>query len=199
MVIKMEIIAATKNKGKVAELKSILSVYGFDVISQDEAGIEAEVCESGSTFLENALIKARAVALLCDCAVIADDSGICVNALGGEPGIYSARYSGVHGDSEANNRKLLAELSDKNNRSAYFECAVALVLPDGEELTAGGRTEGRILEAPSGENGFGYDCIFYSDELGKSFGVASDEEKNAVSHRAKALKNLCCKLDRYLK
>lgn len=193
----MKIIAATKNAGKVKEFKSILEKYGFEVVSQNEEGIDADVCETGKTFLENALIKAKVIALLCDDAVIADDSGLCVNALNGEPGVYSARYSGIHGDDLANNRKLLENLADKKDRSAYFECAIAMVLPDGTEITASGRTFGKILNEPEGSNGFGYDPIFFSDDLKKSFGIAEPEEKNAVSHRGLALKELCLKLDRY--
>jgi len=195
----MKIIAATKNKGKISELKEILGKYGFDVVSQDEVGIDAEVCETGKTFLENALIKARAIAMLCDDAVIADDSGLCVNALGGEPGIYSARYSGEHGNDNENKKKLLDNMRDKEDRSAYFECAMALIMPDGNEITAGGRTCGKILETPEGDGGFGYDPLFYSDEICKCFGVASADEKNSVSHRSKALKGICEKLETYLK
>ena len=195
----MRIIAATKNKGKVLELKSILGNYGFDVVSQEEIGIDADVCETGKSFVENASIKAHAIAMLCDDAVIADDSGICVNALGGEPGVYSARYSGVHGDDEANNKKLLENLADKEDRSAYFECAMSLIMPDGSEITASGRVNGRILHEPEGNGGFGYDPLFYSDELKKCFGTASAEEKNSVSHRGRALKGICEKLDEYFK
>ncbi len=193
----MRVIVATKNAGKVREFKQILTEYGFEVISQSEADIEADVCETGATFIENALIKAKAISLICDDAVIADDSGLCVPSLNGEPGVYSARYSGVHGYDAANNNKLLKNLADKADRSAYFECAIALVLPDGTEITSTGRAYGKILDAPDGCNGFGYDPLFYSDDLNKSFGTADNDEKNSVSHRGRALEELCKKLDKY--
>lgn len=120
-----------------------------------------------------------------------------MNALGGEPGVYSARYSGVHGDDAANNKKLLENLENESDRSAYFECAIALVLPDGTEITSTGRAYGKILDAPEGSNGFGYDPLFYSDDLNKSFGAADGDEKNSVSHRGRALEELCKKLDKY--
>ncbi len=194
----MRIIAATKNSGKVCELKEILGDLGFEIVSQSEVGIEADVCETGQTFSENASIKARAIAMLCDDAVIADDSGLCVNALGGEPGIYSARYAGEHGNDKLNNAKLIRELGDAEDRSAYFECAVSLIMPNGDEISASGKTFGTILTAPEGSDGFGYDPLFYSDDLGKSFGVAASEEKNSVSHRGRALSELYTKLKLYL-
>lgn len=189
----MKIIAATKNPGKVREIAEILSKYGIEVISQKDAGIDVEVDETGSTFEENALIKARAVSMLCDEPVLADDSGLCVEALDGAPGIYSARYGGEISQEEKN-KKLLGELSGIENRKAKFCCVMALVFPNGEEITAYGETLGRITEEPSGNGGFGFDPVFYSSELEKVFAEADEEEKNRVSHRGKALRNLCNKI-----
>ncbi len=186
----MRVIAATKNKGKIREISEILGELGIEVISQGDAGIDVEVLETGMTFLENARIKAQAVALLCDDAVLADDSGLCVDALGGAPGIYSARYAGEDATDSDKIKKLLGELDGEVNREAHFETAVSFILPDGRELSASGTVPGRITTEPSGEGGFGYDPIFFSDELGKTFGDATDEEKNSVSHRSRAIKAL---------
>lgn len=186
------LVIATGNRHKLEEIRSIFN--DFNVISQAEAGFSGEAEENGTSFEENAVIKAEAVAKSLNCVALADDSGICVNALGGKPGIYSARYSGVHGDDKANRDLLLKNLEGKTDRSAYFKCAVALVYPDGRKIVATGETHGRILFEEEGSGGFGYDCIFFSDELNKSFGVASGKEKNSVSHRFKALQNLRSKL-----
>lgn len=190
----MKIIAATSNEGKIAEIEKIFKTLGFSVISLKEAGIQSDPEENGSTFLENALIKARAAAKLCDGFVIADDSGLCVDVLGGAPGIHSARYAG-EGASDADKiEKLLTELNGIENRAAHFETAVAFITPGGEEITAQGRVDGHIINTPEGENGFGYDPVFYCDEIGKTFAAASHEEKNTVSHRARALSALYEKL-----
>ena len=186
----MRVIAATKNRGKIREISEILGELGIEVISQVDAGIDVEVLETGKTFLENARIKAQAVALLCDDAVLADDSGLCVDALGGAPGIYSARYAGEDATDKDKIEKLLGELGDEMNREAHFETAVSFILPDGREISASGTVHGRVTKEPSGDGGFGYDPIFFSDELGKTFGDATDEEKNSVSHRARAIKAL---------
>lgn len=186
----MRIIAATKNKGKIKEISEILGKLGVEVISQSDAGIDVEVLETGKTFTENALIKARSVALLCDDAVLADDSGLCVDALDGAPGIYSARYAGEDATDFDKMEKLLGELGDEANRSARFESAVAFIFPDGRELTVSGEVKGRITMEPMGNGGFGYDPIFYSNELKKTFGEATAEEKNVISHRARAIKAL---------
>lgn len=186
----MRIIAATKNKGKIREISEILGELDIEVISQADAGIDVDIVETGTTFIENARIKAQAVSLLCDDAVLADDSGLCVDALGGAPGVFSARYSGENATDSENTSKLLDALSGETNRDAYFEAAIVLIFPDGRELSASGRTMGRITIEPFGGGGFGYDPVFFSTELGKTFGEASDEEKNKVSHRAKALKEL---------
>ncbi len=189
-----KIVVASGNRGKIREIKEIFRNY--DVISMREAGFDREIDETGCTFEENAVIKARAVSEALGCIALADDSGLCVDALGGAPGVFSARYAGGHGDDGANNALLLENMRSvpDEKRGAYFESCVALCLKDGTVVTASGRTYGRILRAPDGEGGFGYDPVFFSGELGKSFGRASAEEKNAVSHRAKALAALAQKI-----
>lgn len=190
----MKIIAATGNKGKIKEIEKIFSDLGVSVISQKDAGVFIEPEENGETFEENALIKAREVAKFCDAYVISDDSGLCVDALFGKPGIYSARYAGDGATDEEKIKKLLSELEGVEDRSAHFETSVAFITPDGKEITASGKVFGHILHSPIGDNGFGYDPVFYSDELKKSFAQASAEEKNSVSHRGRALRNLYEKL-----
>ncbi len=182
----MKLVAATGNRNKLREMREILA--GHEVLSAKEAGFEGDVEETGKTFLENALLKAHAVASRTGLPALADDSGLCVEALGGAPGIYSARYSGG-GDAE-NRALLLRNLAGKGDRRAYFACAVALVFPDGRELCAEGRAYGTITEEERGGGGFGYDPLFLSDDLGVTFAEASEEEKNAVSHRGRALSNL---------
>ena len=191
----MEIVIASRNKKKIRELEALISKYieGVKLLSLDDVGLYEDVEEDGSSFEENALIKARYAARSGKISV-GDDSGLCVNALGGAPGIYSARYAGEHGNDEANNRKLLFELSDKGDKSAYFVSAVACVLPDGREFVTEGRANGEITENASGNGGFGYDPIFYCPELGKTFADLSSDEKNAISHRGKAIENFSKKL-----
>lgn len=190
----MKVIAATKNKGKIREMQEILSPLDIEIISQQEMGIEVDVEETGDTFEKNALIKARAVAMLCEYPVLADDSGICVEALGGAPGVRSARYAGDDATDSDRVNKLLSEIGDSENRNAKFVTSVAFIYPDGREITAEGEVRGYITETPEGDNGFGYDPVFFSTELGKTFAMSSDEEKNSVSHRGRALKNLYEKL-----
>lgn len=190
----MKVIAATKNKGKIREMQEILSPLDIEVISQQEMGIEVDVEETGDTFEKNALIKARAVAMLCEYPVLADDSGICVEALGGAPGVRSARYAGDDATDSDRVNKLLSEIGDSENRNAKFVTSVAFIYPDGREITAEGEVRGYITKTPEGDNGFGYDPVFFSTELGKTFAMSSDEEKNSVSHRGRALKNLYEKL-----
>ena len=189
------LVVATGNKHKLQEIQAIFK--DVRVVSAREAGYLGDPEETGATFEENAIIQARAAAEALNMPALADDSGLCVAALGGAPGIYSARYAGGHGDDKKNREKLLAELGDEKNRAAYFRSAAALCFPQsmgGKTVTATGDTHGRILTREEGENGFGYDCLFYSDDLCKSFGVASAEEKNAVSHRFRALTALKEKL-----
>lgn len=186
------LIIASNNKGKIREIKELLGDK-FDVKAMGEIGISADPEETGSTFAENALIKAKAVYELCRLPVIADDSGLAVNALGGAPGVYSARYAGKGHDDSANNAKLLENLEGITDRTAKFVSSV--VYYDGERTeTADGTVEGYIVLAPSGKGGFGYDPLFYSTELGKTFGDATDEEKNTVSHRFRAFSALAKKI-----
>lgn len=190
----MKLVIASNNKGKIREIKAIVGGFFDEINSLKELGIDIEIEETGITFVDNALIKAETVAKMTNCCALADDSGLCVGALNGAPGVFSARYAGEGHDDDANNALLLKKLTGKTDRSAYFESAIALVYPNGRTVVAQGKTYGKILDAPKGSNGFGYDPLFYSDDLGKSFGVASDEEKNQVSHRARALNELKQKL-----
>lgn len=186
----MKIAAATANAHKLKEFREILK--DFEIVPERDADFFGDVEESGATFSENALIKARAVCKGTGLPALADDSGLCVEALGGAPGVFSARYSGG-GDAE-NRILLIKNMNGVENRRAYFACAVALVFPDGREITAEGRAYGRILHGERGEGGFGYDSLFLSDDLGISFAEASEEEKNSVSHRGRALGELLKKL-----
>ena len=190
---KKQLVVATGNAHKLVEIAAIFNDY--EVFSQKQMGFDEDVEETGETFMENALIKARAACKALGLPVLADDSGICVDALGGKPGVYSARYSGRHGDDKGNRQLLLKNLEGEENRKAHFACAVALVFPDGKEITAEGNTYGSILLEEDGNGGFGYDPIFFNDDLQKSFGVATFEEKNAVSHRFRALQNLRVKTE----
>ncbi len=182
---KMRLVVASGNKHKLREIAEIFK--DFEVISQKELGFDEDVEETGATFAENAFIKARAACKALGCAVIADDSGLCVDALGGAPGVLSARYCGEHGNDAENRALLLKNIQGVKNRKAHFTSAIAMVFPDGREWLAEGHTYGEILEKETGTGGFGYDCLFQSDDLKKSFGEASAEEKNAVSHRFRAL------------
>ncbi len=183
----MKIIAATKNKNKLREFGEILK--GFEIISQEDAGIDIDVEETGTTFEENSMLKAKAIYEATGIAAIADDSGLCVDALGGAPGIYSARYGGEGLDDEGRVELLLKNMKDvpKEKRSARFVCAITLVGKDGV-ITARGECEGKIDYEPKGENGFGYDPVFYMEEYGKTTAQMTPDEKNAVSHRGKALR-----------
>ena len=186
----MRIIVATKNDNKVREIADVLSPLGFEVVSQTDAGIDVDVEETGDTFAKNALIKARAISLVCDDYVLADDSGLCVEALDGRPGVYSARYAGEDATDKDKYMKLLGELAEEINRRAKFVTSMAFITPDGGEIVTNGEVSGRITKEPAGNSGFGYDPVFYSDELEKTFGEATLEEKNTVSHRSRALEAL---------
>lgn len=185
----MKIVLASQNKKKIIELRTILGemLPEVEVLSLADAGIEGDIVEDGDTFEANALIKARAAAASGYIGV-GDDSGLCVEALGGAPGVYSARYAGEHGDDEANLDLVLENMKGRTDRRAAFVCCIACVFPDGSEpIVAHGRVDGELLEARDGEGGFGYDPIFYYPPFGMSFGVTSAEQKNTVSHRARAL------------
>lgn len=185
------IVAASGNAGKIREISEILNDYR--VISCKELGFTDDIKETGKTFYDNALIKAETVAKALNMPALADDSGLCVTALSGAPGVYSARYSGT-GTDEGNVDKLLKETENLSDRSAKFVSAVVVYYPDGKIVSAQGETFGEILRARRGNGGFGYDPVFYSYDLKKSFGEASAEEKNSVSHRARALAELRKKL-----
>ena len=185
---KEKIVVATGNAHKLREFAEIFT--DFEVVSQKQMGFDEDVEETGITFAENALIKAKAASKALNCIAIADDSGLCVDALNGAPGIYSARYCGRHGDDKANRDLLLENLKGEKNRSAHFTSAIALVEPNGKVLVVEGKTYGKILYEEVGTGGFGYDCLFESDDLKKSFGLATPEEKNSVSHRFRALQAL---------
>ena len=193
---KPRLVLASNNFGKLRELKAILGDI-FDVYSMREMGINVDVEENGETFEENALIKAEALMKLTGCATLSDDSGLCVDALGGRPGVHSARYCGVHGDDEANNQLLLKELENTpdEERTAHYGAAVALCRPGHAPIITYGKCEGRILRAYRGEGGFGYDPLFYSDDLGMTFAEADPDVKNGVSHRARAIRLLLDKLE----
>ena len=191
----MKLIIASNNAHKLTEMKAILAPFFDNVQSMREAGIEHETVEDGQTFMENALKKARELAEISGCCAIADDSGLCVDALGGAPGIYSARFSGVHGDDKANNRLLLQKLEGVQDRGAHYTCAIALVWPDGKTVTAEDYLYGEIAHDERGSNGFGYDPLFLLPELGLRTAEISAEEKNRISHRGKALRQLVEKLE----
>ena len=185
------IIFATGNKGKMNEIRMILADTGLEIVSMKDAGIELDIVEDGTTFEENARIKARAVAAAApDDIVVADDSGLEIDYLNKEPGIYSARYMGEDTSYDVKNQNLIDRLEGvpKEQRTARFLCAMAAVFPNGETITARGTIEGYIGWEPAGENGFGYDPIFYVDEYGCSTAELSPEAKNEISHRGKALR-----------
>lgn len=184
------IIFATGNAGKMKEIRMIMADTGMEVLSMKEAGIRIDIVENGSTYEENALIKARAVAALTDGIVLADDSGLEIDYLDGEPGVYSARYLGEETPYSIKNANLIDRLKGvpDERRTARFVCAIAAVLPNGRELTSRAAIEGRIGYGEKGTNGFGYDPIFYVPEMNKTTAELTEEEKNKVSHRGKALR-----------
>lgn len=190
----MKIIAATKSKNKLREFGEILK--GFEIISQEEAGIDIDVEETGTTFEENSRLKAEAIFKAAGIPAIADDSGLCVDALDGAPGVYSARYGGEGLDDEGRVQLLLKNMENvpDEKRTARFVCVITMVSSDGV-ITAKGECEGSINHAPKGENGFGYDPVFYMKEYGKTTAEMSPDEKNAVSHRGKALKIFAKKMN----
>ena len=185
-----KIIVASGNEHKVKEIREIFSET--EIVSLKDLGFDKDIEETGNTFAENAFIKAEAISKIYNCPVLSDDSGLCVEALGGAPGIFSARFSGK-GD-KGNRDLLLKKLEGEKNRRAFFQCSVCLFLPNGDVIFGDGKTYGKILTDESGSNGFGYDCLFFSDDLQKSFGLASAEEKNSVSHRKRALQDLISKI-----
>ena len=193
----MELIIASNNKHKIREIKEILGERFDGIRSLSEAGIAHETVEDGKTFLENAYKKASEIAKISGTAALADDSGICVDALDGAPGIYSARFAGdniVHSVDEDNNALLLKKLEGKENRGAHYTAAVVIVYPDGTSVSAEGHLFGRITESPRGTGGFGYDPLFIPDGETRTVAEMSEEEKNRISHRARALEAILKKL-----
>ncbi len=190
----MKLAIATNNQHKLQEIKAVLGGQFEQLLSLKDLGIDVDVEETGSTLEENALIKARAIENICHIPTLADDTGLMVDALNGAPGVYSARYAGEE-HNDANNRALLLKnLKGQENRKAHFATVIAIVFPNGDFITSNGRVEGEILQEERGNEGFGYDSLFYSYELGKTFAQASQEEKNSVSHRGRALRNMVEKL-----
>ena len=183
----MKIAIATNNPSKLREIRAILGGFFDEALSLSDLGIDIDIEETGTTLTENALIKARTIRDLTGLPALADDSGLMVDALGGAPGVYSARYAGEEHDDKKNNALLLKNLEGKP-RDAKFCSVIALCYPDGRELTAEGSVRGVILEEERGTGGFGYDPLFFSPELGKTFAEATPEQKNSVSHRSRALR-----------
>lgn len=192
-------IFATGNAGKMREIREIMADMDVEVLSMKEAGITADIVEDGATFEENAIIKAKAIAAYTDDIVLADDSGLEVDYLNKEPGVYSARYMGEDTSYDIKNQAILERLTGvpKEQRTARFVCAIAAVLPNKEALVTRETIEGYIGDKPAGANGFGYDPIFYVDEYGCSTAELSEEEKNAISHRGKALRAMKALLHQY--
>jgi len=190
----LKVVAATNNKHKLEEIRDILKDIGYEVLSLNDVGIKIDIEENGTTFRENALIKAREIWKLTGKASIADDSGLEVFALNGAPGVYSARYAGVEGEEKdkANNKKLLENMKDipESKRQARFVSSIAFIFPNGKEIVTEGYIYGTIGYNEKGENGFGYDPIFIIDGLDKTMAELTSEEKNKISHRANALEEL---------
>ncbi|MCL2631159.1 MAG: RdgB/HAM1 family non-canonical purine NTP pyrophosphatase [Firmicutes bacterium] len=185
----MKIVVATNNKGKLKEIKEILG-ESHEILSLEDIGFFEDIPETEDSFLKNAMLKAKAVSVKTGLPALADDSGLVVNALNGAPGIYSARYAGEPSNSENNNKKLLNAMGNKKNREAHFVASCVLWFPSGTFLHGEGKVFGEILKAPQGEQGFGYDPLFFYPPLNKSFAELSSEEKNSLSHRGTALKTL---------
>lgn len=194
----MKFVLASQNKGKLAEMAEILKDLGVEIVLQSDLGISVDVEETGTTFEENARLKAVAVMKASGLPAIADDSGLCVDALNGGPGVYSARYGGDISDPEKV-QLLLENMRGASTRAAYFASAIVCAFPNGDELVAEGRVNGSIAYAPAGEGGFGYDPVFFYGPMGKTFGQISREDKATISHRGNALRDFAVKLENYLK
>lgn len=184
-----QVIFATKNKGKAREIQALLRDTGAEVLTLEEAGLDPDIKEDGTTFSENAIMKVKSLGTIEDAIVLADDSGLVIDALNGEPGIYSARYLGEDTPHEKKMEDILRRMEGvpEEERTARFVCAMATLLPDGTILCEEGTVEGYINHKPAGDKGFGYDPIFYVPEYGRTTAELSDEEKNAISHRYKAV------------
>ncbi len=191
----MEVILASNNAHKVREIKAILNGFFSDFYTMQDVGLDIDIEETGTTFYDNARIKASTVSRLTGKIAIGDDSGLVVEALGGAPGVYSARYAGEQHSDKDNVALLLKNMQGVTNRKAYFVTCLVMCFPDGKEIVAEGKSHGSITLTPEGDNGFGYDPVFFSDVLGKRFAQCTAEEKNSVSHRGEALKILKEKLE----
>lgn len=191
----MKLIIASNNAHKIGEIKKILSGKFEEILSLRESGIDHETVEDGTTFMENAIKKAKEIAEISGCAALADDSGICAHALDGAPGIYSARFAGEHGNDGANNALLLEKLAGKADRTAHYTAAIALIYPDGKQVLSEGYMYGEIIDTPRGTGGFGYDPLFVPCGESRTVAEMTAEEKNKISHRANALQGLLEKLD----
>ena len=195
----MKYVLATHNPGKLKEMGAILARFGVEVVSPKDLGLTVDVEETGTTFAENAMLKAKAICAAAQLPAIADDSGLCVDALNGGPGVYSARYGGEGLDDRGRYLLLLNNMRGQTTRAAHFACAIACAFPNGDTLTAEGRCDGTIAFAPMGEGGFGYDPVFFVPEKAKTFGQLTAEEKSTISHRGRALESFVGKLETYLK
>lgn len=198
-MIHRPLVLATRNTGKIAEFKTLFSGFPIDIKSLNDFGPTPEPLEDGKTFEDNAYKKAHFTARVLGFPALADDSGLVVAALGGRPGVFSARYAGEGAGDEANIRRLLRDMEGVRDRRAAFECVIVLAVPRGPALVYSGRCEGEIAREASGKNGFGYDPVFYYEPLGKTFAELSQEEKNRVSHRGKAMGKLLGEFDKVLK
>ena len=186
----MKFVIATGNPGKVKDFNLILSLMGHEAVSLKDMGISCDVEETGTTFRENSYIKAKAIYDMVKLPTIADDSGLCVDALNGEPGVYSARYGGAGLDDRGRCLKLLEAMKGKENRNARFKSAICCILDENTKIEVEGECEGVLLTEIKGENGFGYDPMFFVEKYNKTFGEISKEEKNEISHRRKAMDKL---------
>lgn len=191
----MKLAIATNNAHKLQEIRAILGDSFDELLSLGDLDIDIDIEETGTTFKENAILKAETICKLCSIPSLADDTGLMVDALGGAPGAYSARYAGIEHNDKNNRALLLKNLQNVENRNAHFETVIAIRFPNGDILTSSGRVDGYILHEERGNEGFGYDSLFYSTELEKSFAEATSHEKNSVSHRGRALRAMLAKLN----
>lgn len=197
--MKQIIVLATRNKGKTREFAGLLSHPAIEIRNLDDFGPIPEVIEDGSTFDDNAYKKASFTARILGYPAMADDSGLCVDVLGGAPGVVSARFAGDNASDADNVQKLLEMVKGEKNRNAAFKCVISLAVPQGAALTYEGECRGVIIDEPAGDNGFGYDPVFFYPELNKTFAQLTLEEKGRVSHRGKALQDLAGEMDKILK
>jgi len=197
--LKQIIVLATRNKGKTREIRELLKDFPIDIKNLDDFGPIPEVIEDGETFDDNAYKKASFTAKILGHPAMADDSGLCVEALDGAPGVYSARYAGDNASDEDNVKKMLDDLKGKENRDAAFKCVISIAVPTGAALTYEGECNGVLTKEPAGDNGFGYDPLFFYPDFNKTFAQLSIQEKGQVSHRGKALKEIASEIDKIIK